>query len=365
MKKLLFFLNVPWKWIKQRPHFIAEILAEDYSVTVIDKFSYMSNNLISNPASSRLDFRKEYRLPFDSNPAVHVINQSLARIQMSRQLNQHDVFWFCGPLEFGTYGRCIDPGKTVVYDCMDDMQNMPLSHAVGEEAARSEAKLVERADLLFCSSENLATKIQARFGRGDCMVVNNAMHIVPNGNLPVAIMKRAIELRSNGIKIIAYVGTIDKWFDFEAIIESLSRDQSCAYLLAGPVRVAIPHHDRIFYTGVIKHSEVFSFLALADILVLPFILNELILGVNPVKLYEYIFACKPCVVRRYAETERFEQFVYLYSTVDEFCSTLTLLAEQQYPLKLAPAEYEKFAHRNTWETRARQVRGVLAGHSLL
>ena len=32
--KILYLMHVPWGWIKQRPHFFAEYLANDFAVDV-------------------------------------------------------------------------------------------------------------------------------------------------------------------------------------------------------------------------------------------------------------------------------------------------------------------------------------------
>ena len=40
MKKILYLMHVPWGWIKQRPHFIAENLSKYYKVNVFYKKAY-------------------------------------------------------------------------------------------------------------------------------------------------------------------------------------------------------------------------------------------------------------------------------------------------------------------------------------
>jgi hypothetical protein len=39
MKKILYFMHVPWGLIKQRPHFLAEKLADLYKVDVWEDLS--------------------------------------------------------------------------------------------------------------------------------------------------------------------------------------------------------------------------------------------------------------------------------------------------------------------------------------
>ena len=36
-KKILYLMHIPWGWIKQRPHFLAELLSIDFDVDVFYK----------------------------------------------------------------------------------------------------------------------------------------------------------------------------------------------------------------------------------------------------------------------------------------------------------------------------------------
>lgn len=49
-----------------------------------------------------------------------------------------------------------------------------------------------------------------------------------------------------------------------------------------------------------------------DCLIMPFILNDIISDVDPVKLYEYISMGKNIISVKYREVKRFEKFVYFY-----------------------------------------------------
>ena len=92
----------------------------------------------------------------------------------------------------------------------------------------------------------------------------------------------------------------------------------------------------------------------ANVLVMPFKVNELIKSVNPVKLYEYIYTGKPVIASRYGETEYFLPYVKLYENSDEFIRLLTEIED-----KSLDAEYKNkcinFLSNNTWDIRARVI----------
>ena len=92
-------------------------------------------------------------------------------------------------------------------------------------------------------------------------------------------------------------------------------------------------------------------------LIMPFVVNELVLSVNPVKLYEYIYSGKPIASVRYPETEKFSKYVTLYSSLQEFFHFI----ESEILLSVSKNKYEmqKFATSNTWNFRCREIIKIL------
>ena len=51
-KSMLYLLNVNWDWIKQRPQYLAEALAEFYCIDVYEKFAFNKSCLTRNSVNS-------------------------------------------------------------------------------------------------------------------------------------------------------------------------------------------------------------------------------------------------------------------------------------------------------------------------
>ena len=125
-------------------------------------------------------------------------------------------------------------------------------------------------------------------------------------------------------------------------------------MLIGPSNVTIPIHPQIHYVGTIKRGYIFPFMKYAYALVMPFVVNELIRSVNPVKLYEYIYTGKPVIAPRYKETEAFEGFVYLYSSPEEFVKAVMNAGDKEMN-----EDYREkciaFLRNNTWACRCKTI----------
>ncbi|MDK2887011.1 MAG: teichuronic acid biosynthesis glycosyltransferase TuaH [Thermosipho sp. (in: thermotogales)] len=160
---------------------------------------------------------------------------------------------------------------------------------------------------------------------------------------------------------LLYVGTISYWFDFEKILKLLDDLPNITVTLVGPCEVDIPKHKRLIYNGIIPHSNLLSFVKDYDVLIMPFILNELILSVDPVKIYEYISFGKNIVSIYYKEMEKFRKFVYFYNDYKDLKNTIEFLTKNNY-LKFSKREALQFLMKNTWEIRAKNIFQILEAY---
>ena len=152
-----------------------------------------------------------------------------------------------------------------------------------------------------------------------------------------------------------YIGTISSWLDKKLILESLNRFDDIEYCFYGPVASELLNHPRIRYMGKIDHDLVLSAMKQADALIMPFIVNELILAVNPVKLYEYVSSGKPVISVHYPEVNQFEDYVHLYKNKQEYFLFLEKLITNKLPPKMPLEDCQEFARNNTWAKRVKQI----------
>ena len=351
-ESITYFMHVPWRWIRQRPHFLAEHLSEYFDVHVY----YLHRLLkpfkgVNNGADAIIPHR------LFVFPSRHINNVTIP-FQLKWRMKKSRYIWLTHPALW----RFIAPNLTnehiVIYDCMDDAVEFPRESADSALCAKvreTEERLCKRADLIFATSDYLSRKLISRYGLvKPVTVVNNG--IQSYGNRECSIDDLSPEIRSSlsGKRIkLTYIGTVAEWLDFALIEETLRRYDNIEYLIFGHNDVEIPKHDRIRFFGPVKHGLVFPIMANSDVLIMPFVLNELILSVNPVKVYEYIHSGKPALVRSYPETEKFSDYVYLYNTVNEFCSLLEMLMKNGLRGKTSAASCREFVGNNSWETRVR------------
>lgn len=150
---------------------------------------------------------------------------------------------------------------------------------------------------------------------------------------------------------LTFVGTVAAWLDGELLLAALERFPDLTVFLFGPREVPLPEHPRLRQMGPVPHDQVFTVMDRSDALIMPFRVTELVRGVDPVKLYEYVFSGKPAIAVDYPETQKFADFVHLYREGEELMTLLQRLLNGTLAPKRTLQECRSFALANTWKKR--------------
>lgn len=347
-------MNSNWGWIKQRPHFIAEGLSTFYNVRILAPKEY--HKTVNNNIPNNLKFI--FRLPFQSRSRVmEYLNRYVMGVQIWFLSRKFDTIWIASPLQY-EFVKYSCKGKKVIYDCMDDQVELKTNERDRKRVAKYEQQLFDRADIIIASSNHLRSVLNVKYGPKRIAVVNNAIKDdFKSGcvELPSDINKKLTPDFIN----VTYIGTISKWMDFDLLRYLVQRNPNLRVNLFGPVDIKQkPTIDRVIYHGAVDHQYVAGVMAASDILIMPFIVNDLIKSVNPVKLYEYVYSGKPCMAPLYEESLPFRDFVMLYNSKEEACKFVEEYANNTIKLH-EKEDCEEFALSNTWSHRIEEIKSII------
>ena len=346
--KLLYLSHVSWSWTKQRPQFLAEELSHKYDVTYVQEGSFRSR---AKNSAGKVKTKRLFLLPFSRYGIIKRINILLYKVQLYGMCKKCDIIWFTSPQVVNWVPKRVFKYKVTVYDCMDDMIELyPSDKSMGI----NEAFLYNSARLVFASSSHLAGKLKHRYGPREIQIVNNAISAnfdTSTDTLP----KEYSKFIEKDKTILSYVGSISSWMDFDLLKAIHNKFPQITINLWGPPHeVNLPEHDGINLCGTVEHKYVSNILSESDILIMPFVVNELIESVNPVKLYEYIYSGKPCLAPKYGESMQFKEYVNLYESHEECLSQIENIIKGD--LKQKPQEAcREFVKHNTWSDRAKSI----------
>ncbi len=352
MKKIVYVMNVEWNWIKQRPHFIAEELAQDNDVTIMYRYRYNRRGLQKRTTQGH-KICPIFVIPLgDRFNFLRKINRWIIKLSIRYQIAKQkaEILYLTFPDQFDA----VPPSFTgkVIYDCMDNHAAFVDDPAMRKKIEQQEAALIERADNVLISSQKLGQVLLERYG--DCY--SSKLTLVRNGYNGQQLPLKQIKTPSEETTFtVAYFGTISSWFNFDFLLRSLDDFPNLHYLLIGPADVEIPQAQRLSYIGTVEHSNLKNAINDAKCLMMPFVVNEVIESVDPVKLYEYINFNRDILCIKYPEVERFEPYVYFYEDYPSFCSQLKQLMHAKN-VKYSAQEREEFLKQNSWAERANVIR---------
>ena len=348
---LLYFTPIDWRWIKQRPQFLAEELRRYFDVRVLYPWQNKRKGL-QKKAPTPLRIRPYFRLP-TFNGRIKLLcslNHALQKAQIGWAFRRvkPDIVWLSHPWQWEYLP--VSRVKELIYDCMDDYAALAPVSSDSSKLLTLEAELVHRADHIFASSETLRHLLASRH-----RISEDKIHLIRNGYQPQGISAAAPPERHRPFQI-GYVGTVARWFDFGLLEKSLERYPEVTYHLWGPMDAGmrVPENNRLFYHGTINHCDIAKAVSGMDALIMPFQLCDIVQGVDPVKLYEYIDLRKNILCVDYQEIQRFAPFVLFYHDWSSFCEALEQLL-QSNRLRYTDAAAQAFLQASTWEKRADEI----------
>lgn len=338
-------MAVDWYWIKQRPQFIAEMLNKEYDITVV----YLKEVFLSQALRNDKDeLDKSYAvaaIPFrDKMISAFWLQNCLIKRKIDC-FDDYDYIWIGHPLLFRYIPKTYN-GK-VVYDCMDNHVALCGDEKIARMIKKVEKELVQRADVIFATSRGLLEKIDELGGA-------EKNYLVRNGFFCQRICEpHALPIRNN-FKM-GYFGTIADWMDFSLLLNSLEEIPELEIYLWGPVsKVVIPEHPRLISKGIVEHRQLWEETKEMDCLIMPFLVNDIIQDVDPVKLYEYISMGKNIISVYYEEISRFSTFVKFYNSKQEFIDIIKEMMSNKKVVYTAQQQ-TTFLLDNSWESRYKYI----------
>lgn len=236
----------------------------------------------------------------------------------------------------------------VVYDCSDlwaspiNGKNSVLSTLRQSIIAKAENRIIQRADIIFCTSEFLRDRIVKKNG------ISQKVFTFENGvefDLFAYEQNQAEGLLPAGFNgtVLGFIGGIKPKLDFELIQKVARQKREWLFLFVGPDGT---NHDsdfkrllaesNVLWIDSVQPTEVPKYMNLIDIGIMPYKPSQYNQAVFPLKLFEFLAAGKPVVGVNLPSTKKHaEDFVYTHlddNQPNEFivaCEQLELYKNQE------------------------------------
>lgn len=242
------------------------------------------------------------------------------------------------------------PGDPLlVYDCADEHTAFP-GFIKKETVAAMEKELFGRADVSLTSAGELYKSKKDH--APDLILAPNGADVSHFNKALQPELEVAPEIASLPRPVAGYIGAVSQWLDQELLASAARAHPEWSLVLIGPIDTdvavlqALPN---VHLLGRKSYLTLPSYLKGLDLALIPFKINELTRGVNPVKLYEYLAAGKPVISSDLPEVRPFQPVVAIYRNQPEFLAKMEAELAGDSPQKAAARL--QLAQENSWQAR--------------
>ncbi|HEX2195270.1 MAG TPA: glycosyltransferase [Candidatus Limnocylindria bacterium] len=287
---LVCFSHLRWDFVYQRPQHLMSRAARDARVVLIEEREVREG---AEPGVAVTTSREGVRVCRPIVPSGRTgadadrLEKRLVSELLAREGVRSPIVWHYSPMA-EPLSRDID-ASAVIYDCMDDLAAFRFAPP-GLRAL--ERRLLHRADLVFTGGQSLYRAKRSQ---------HSSVHAFPSGvDVPHFAQARStprLPIPSDLTMtrpILLYVGVLDERIDMGLIEAVAARRPDWSVVLVGPVVKVdvsdLPRQPNVYWLGMKQYAELPSYLAHADVAIMPFALNEATRYISPTKTPEYLAA---------------------------------------------------------------------------
>ena len=234
----------------------------------------------------------------------------------------------------------------IIYDYIDDFSAWKPYLKV----------MVEKADLITMTSSILQEQIKTEFPDKPNFLIPNGCdleHFRPHGK-----SQKPREFAGHNGPIITYSGAWAKWIDHELVEKIATTFKNALVAIIGvefgsSVNKSIPN---LKYLGYKSYNDLPRYLHHSSVCIIPFLLEQITIATNPIKMYEYLAAGKPVVSADIPEA-RLVPSVHIGTDHDAFLAKINLILKKQ--LVFSDEEVYGWLSLHTWEKRFDAISTIL------
>lgn len=254
-------------------------------------------------------------IPLHDYSIFRLLNNFLLKYQLKKAISNNNfdtpIIITATPVigeVLGSFGE-----TSSCYICQDDYS---MFEGAFKSLLKLEEELLRRISCSFSVSDSLVkTRVPSTKRTFFLPQGVDAEHFVKNvDNIPTQLMN----LKK---PVIGFFGLVSSWIDLDLIVYCAEKLPNYTFLVIGRSSVDVSKlnsRENIKFIGEVPFSELPSYASIFDVGMISFVINELTIACNPLKLLEYLSLTIPVVSTDLPEVKKFEEDVIIAGNYDEF-----------------------------------------------
>ena len=241
----------------------------------------------------------------------------------------------------------------IIFDCMDHHAGFTNIEA---SVIQDETTLCHLADAIVVSSNELFSKIQIHNSQQK-LLIRNGVETKDFAQVPIS--------KNDSTTVIGYYGALADWFDID-LIEHIAKTMPTANVeIVGrvhhqAVQQRLKSYANVKFFGEVQYKDLPQTIRNWDVGVIPFLVNDLTLATNPVKMYEYAASGLPVVstdLPEVADAATNIEGIYIAQTPELFVEGIQAAAKLSVEKR---QELRNWSKGHSWKLRIDDFLPLLA-----
>jgi glycosyltransferase involved in cell wall biosynthesis len=267
-------------------------------------------------------------IPFHGNAAARWINRRALRWSIQRACRKlgfrAPITWSFVPASAEVAGSLGE--RAVVYHCVDE--NSGFSGTDKTVIRSLEQRLMEKSDCVFVSSDVLL-ETKRQYNPNTFLVTHgvDVSHFRKACSKDTAIPEDISSLRK---PVIGFFGLIADWVDLDLFRFLAKSRPDWSFVLIGKIVTdlkAVEGVPNIHFLGQKPYASLPGYAKAFDAALMPFVINELTLAANPLKLREYLAAGLPVVSSAIPEADKLRNVLRVARNHEDFLAALQQIVD--------------------------------------
>lgn len=299
-------------------------------------------------------------IPYHGIRAARWVNRRLLAWSLRRACRklgfQNPITWTFVPSSADVVGSLGE--RLVIYHCVDEFSKFTGANETA--ILEMERRLMEKADIVVVSSSRLY-ETKRRYNP-NTFLVTHGVDVAHFRNACLPAIEAPAECAELKHPVIGFFGLVADWVDLEVVRFLAESRPQWSLLLIGEIQTdtsALRKLPNVHLLGRRNYQTLPAYCKAIDVAILPFVVNELTVASNPLKLREYLAAGLPVVATPLPEVVKLGALVRTARTPGEFLKQIeTLLNEGKSGPD--PAVSALIA-RDSWDQKVEELSGIITG----
>lgn len=303
-------------------------------------------------------------LPFYGSKLARGINQQILTTTIRlicRILGfRKPITWTFVPSSADVVGQLGE--KLVIYHCVDEYAQ--FSDASQSVISQIEESLLNKSQIVIVSADKLYES--KRQINPNTYLVRHGVDFEHFSRASLDSLAVPDDIAALPRPIIGFHGLIASWVD-QVLIEKMAlAHPEWSIVLLGKIqthdgtRLFDPKIKNIHWLGHKKYQDLPAYCQAFDVAMIPFIVNELTINANPLKMREYLAAGLPVVSTNLPEAERLGTMVQIGLDHDHFIQQIETILEKQLAGERVVRSQQM--SQESWESRVEDLSEIVKSY---